>query len=108
MRNGVAPRTMKVDNWRRWRNWLTRWSQTPLSLGTCGFESHPPHEMRPGEDVARVRELATWGLNNSQIARLTGVSRPTVREWLLPESKRLATPTCSVCGHTPHEFEQLP
>ena len=64
--------------------------------------------MRSGEDVARVRELASWGLNNSQIARLTGVSRPTVREWLRPESKRLATPTCSVCGHAPHEFEQLP
>src|SRR5436309_10265767 len=29
---------------RRWRNWSTRWPQKPLSFGTCGFESHPPHQ----------------------------------------------------------------
>jgi hypothetical protein len=64
--------------------------------------------MRSGEDVARVRELASYGLNHSQISRLTGVSRPAIRDWLRPESKRSSTPTCAVCGHEPHEFERLP
>jgi hypothetical protein len=64
--------------------------------------------MRSGEDVARVRELATWGLNHSQIARLTGVSRAAARDWLRPESNHLATPTCAECGHPPHAFDELP
>jgi len=64
--------------------------------------------MRSGEDVARVRELAGRGLNHSQIARLTGVSRAAVRDWLRPESNRLVTPTCAVCGHPPHAFDELP
>jgi hypothetical protein len=61
--------------------------------------------MRSSEDVARVRELATYGLNHSQIARLTGLPRTTVRGWLLPE--RPADPTCPACGHDPHDSEQL-
>jgi len=63
---------------------------------------------RPGEDVAQVRRLATYGLNNSEIARLTGVSRAAIRDWLRPDSKRLATPTCPACGHDTHDFNQLP
>src|SRR5689334_18634091 len=38
---------------RRWRNWSTRWPQKPLSFGTCGFESHPPHESRITVDYRR-------------------------------------------------------
>jgi hypothetical protein len=64
--------------------------------------------MRPYEDVARVRELASWGLNNSAIARLTGVSRATVRDWLRPKSERLIAPSCDACGHERHVFEELP
>src|SRR5947208_16918516 len=64
--------------------------------------------MRPGEDVARVRRLASYGLDQSQIARLTCVPRATVRDWLRPDSKRAATPTCPACGHEPHDFAQLP
>jgi hypothetical protein len=64
--------------------------------------------MRPAEDVARVRELAGYGLNNSQIARLTGVSRAAIHDWLRPDSKRLSAPSCNACGHDLHEFEQLP
>jgi hypothetical protein len=64
--------------------------------------------MRPAEDVARVRELASYGLNHSQIARLTGVSRATVRDWLRPGSTRATTPTCAVCGHEQHDFSGLP
>jgi hypothetical protein len=64
--------------------------------------------MRPAEDVARVRELASYGLNNSQIARLTGISRAAIRDWLRPDSTRLLVPTCAVCGHEAHDFDQLP
>jgi Helix-turn-helix domain of resolvase len=64
--------------------------------------------VRPGEDVLRVRTLALEGLNISQIAREVGVARATVRDWLRPQSTRLAMPTCPDCGHEPHEFDQLP
>jgi len=62
--------------------------------------------MRPAEDVARVRELASYGLNHSQIARLTGVSRTTVRDWLQATAKRVGKPACETCGHLPHDFER--
>jgi len=64
--------------------------------------------MRPREDVLRVHALAFEGLNVSQIARETGVSRTTVRDWLRPKSGRVAAPACPVCGHLPHDFDQLP
>ena len=60
------------------------------------------------EDVVRVRQLASYGLDNSQIARLTGVSRAAIRDWLRSDSKRLTTPSSAPCGHDLHEFEQLP
>ncbi|MEN9389834.1 MAG: hypothetical protein RLY61_918 [Candidatus Parcubacteria bacterium] len=27
-----------------WRNWYTRWSQKPMSVSSCGFDSHPRHQ----------------------------------------------------------------
>lgn len=38
--------------------------------------------MRSPEEVALVRTLAGQGLNHSQIARVVGISRTTVRDWL--------------------------
>ena len=64
--------------------------------------------MRPAEDVARVRELAGYGLNNSQIAQLTGLSRTTVRGWLRATPKRALAQTCETCGHSSHDFDRLP
>jgi hypothetical protein len=64
--------------------------------------------MRSPMNVARVRRLADIGVNYSQIARLTGVSRPAIRAWLRPESPRLPVPTCEECGHEPHRFDELP
>ena len=32
-------------SWPEWRNWLTRWTQNPLSFGTCGFESRLGHHL---------------------------------------------------------------
>jgi Homeodomain-like domain len=44
------------------------------------------------ETVAEALRLAGQGLNNCEIARRTGVSRPTIREW--------------AGGKLPHSFEQ--
>jgi hypothetical protein len=38
--------------------------------------------MRSAEEVQRVLHLATEGLNQSQIARTTGIPRGTIRDWL--------------------------
>jgi hypothetical protein len=65
--------------------------------------------MRPAEEVARVRELALEGHNACEIARLTGIPRSTLREWIHPRYKqRLLGPTCSTCGRPVHVFEDLP
>jgi hypothetical protein len=38
--------------------------------------------VRSAEDVERVLDLARAGRNQSEIARLTGISRTTVRDWM--------------------------
>jgi hypothetical protein len=63
--------------------------------------------MRSGSDVARVRELANHGLNDSQISRLTGVSRNAIRNWLRPDSPRRDEPMCELCSHEAHNFGRL-
>jgi hypothetical protein len=50
--------------------------------------------MHSRETVAEVLDLASDGLNNCEIARRTGVARPTVREWRT--------------GRLPHSFESKP
>lgn len=47
--------------------------------------------MRSVEEVQRVLELGQSGMNASEIARVTGIPRPSVRDWLsgrLPRSYR--------------------
>lgn len=65
--------------------------------------------MRQPEEVERVRALARGGLNNCQIARLTGVPRGTVRDWVRGKTR---TPRvrggCPACGHPIHRFDLLP
>jgi hypothetical protein len=53
------------------------------------------------EDVVRVRQLASYGLDNSQIARLTGVWRTTVRDGFGRLRSGGHAGVCS-CGHEPH------
>src|SRR5437879_2165589 len=69
--------------------------QKPLSFGTCGFESHPPHAMRPEHERSQVRRLAAAGLNPCQIARATGIPRSTLREWLAPRRPSRRRPKTS-------------
>ena len=66
--------------------------------------------MRPAEEVARVRELALEGRNACEIARLTGIPRSTLREWLHPRytPRYPRESSCEVCGHPVHDYEALP
>jgi hypothetical protein len=66
--------------------------------------------MRPPSEVARVRELASEGHNECEIARVTGIPRSTLRGWLKPRYVPLRPPgpRCPICGHVPHAFDELP
>lgn len=70
--------------------------------------------MHSGETVAQVLRLSQQGLNNCEISRRTGLSRPTVRDWVngkLPHSYRLVSRRsagCAKCGGTRHDFGRLP
>lgn len=68
-------------------------------------------------DVEAVLELAEQGLNNCQIARQTGISRTTVRDWRCGRTPqfarryvlgRHAVVACEVCGHPDHADQRLP
>ena len=74
--------------------------------------------MHPEATVASVLELHEAGLNNCEISRRTGVSRPTVREWVsgrVPHSYRqrdqfgaLTGPGfCRACGGNEHGYDDL-
>jgi hypothetical protein len=75
--------------------------------------------MHPEATVASVLELHWAGLNNCQISRRTGVSRPTIRDWVngkLPHSYRpkisvagrpMHVGVCQRCNGDDHHFEHL-
>ncbi|MGC1850922.1 MAG: helix-turn-helix domain-containing protein [Solirubrobacterales bacterium] len=68
--------------------------------------------------VIAALELHEAGLNNCDISRRTGVSRPTIRDWIngrLPHSyrprgahgDRLGHSACQQCGGVEHNFDRL-
>lgn len=65
--------------------------------------------------VASVLQLHEAGLNNCEISRRTGVSRPTIRDWVrgkVPRSYRLSggglrPEGCRRCGGAEHDFARL-
>jgi len=74
--------------------------------------------MHSAETVASALDLHAKGLNNCEIARKTGVSRPTIREWVsgrLPHSYRprdrcgklSGRGVCTRCGGGAHDFGDL-
>lgn len=74
--------------------------------------------MHPEATVASVLRLHRAGLNNCEISRRTGVSRPTIRDWVnggLPHSFQprdscgaLPRPgRCRHCGGNDHDFAGL-
>lgn len=67
--------------------------------------------MRTKEEVALVMALAREGMNHCQIARETGIPRPTVRDWVTgktPRSGQHRPGSCLICGHERHDFGGLP
>jgi hypothetical protein len=68
--------------------------------------------MHPEATVASVLRLHRAGLNNCEISRRTGVSRPTIRDWVsgqLPRSYRAggSRRQCRRCGGNEHRFDRL-
>jgi hypothetical protein len=68
--------------------------------------------MHPEATIASVLKLHEAGLNNCEISRRTGVSRPTIREWVrgrLPHSFAHANSKgiCERCGGDGHRFDRL-
>ena len=64
----------------------------------------------PAGTVARTLELAAEGRNASEVARLLGIPRATVRDWMqgrVPRRSLLATAGCGRCGGV-HDFGGLP
>ena len=62
--------------------------------------------MRSVEEVFLVRSLLAEGLNDSEISRLTGISRATVRDWRRNPhrtAERAQGRGCPACGHPAHD-----
>jgi Homeodomain-like domain len=78
--------------------WQTRELQVLVSFGTWRFDSSHPHFpsrfVHSPETVAKALRLSRRGLNDCEIARRTGVPRPTVRDWR--------------AGKLPHSFQSKP
>jgi Homeodomain-like domain len=72
--------------------------------------------MRTIEEVRFVQTLIEEGLNDCEIARRTGIPRPTIRDWRHgkvprrgPLGARIPVEnSCSECGHPRHDFDALP
>jgi hypothetical protein len=62
--------------------------------------------------VARCVALGDQGLSATQIARLTGLSRRTVSDWLCGYTPRRANSAraadCALCGQGEHDYQALP
>jgi transposase-like protein len=67
--------------------------------------------MRSNDQYAEALALVAQGLNNCEIARATGISRSTIRDWRTrPRDERRVTSlsACPTCGHAHHDFQALP
>jgi len=68
-------------------------------------------QLRSKEEIARVLSLWNKGLKNQcEISRMTGIPRPTVRDWVTGKVPRswLHQASCSGCGNERHDPERLP
>jgi Helix-turn-helix domain len=62
-------------------------------------------------ETARIEEvlaLAREGRTATELARLTGLPRSTVRDWVRGARPRRTAEVCAVCRAEPHEFAALP
>jgi hypothetical protein len=63
--------------------------------------------MRCAEEFNAVRRLIAAGMNDSAIARQTGIPRPTVCDWRRRPQVRGRNPGATGCG-VAHDFSGLP
>ncbi len=64
--------------------------------------------MRSADEFKKVRQLIAVGMNDCAIARLTGIPRPTVRDWRCRPPARLRRPIASSACGVDHDFAALP
>jgi hypothetical protein len=64
--------------------------------------------MRSAEEFNAVRQLIASGMNDCAIARLTGIPRPTVRDWRCRPQVLSRVPAGSAACGVAHDFAALP
>jgi hypothetical protein len=67
--------------------------------------------VRPESERRLVAELVAQGLNDCEIARSTGIPRPTIRDWRHGRFRRATRRRdggCPTCGGEEHDFAALP
>lgn len=68
--------------------------------------------MHPPRTIKAALALAGDGANASEIARLLGIPRATVRDWLRGQLPKAFSPEnlelCARCGHASHTYGELP
>jgi hypothetical protein len=64
--------------------------------------------MRSEDEFNEVRQLIAVGMNDCAIARLTGIPRPTVRDWRCRPQVRTRNPAGSTACGVDHDFAALP
>jgi hypothetical protein len=64
--------------------------------------------MRSADEFNEVWQLITAGMNDCAIARLTGIPRPTVRDWRCRPQVRTRIPAGSAACGVDHDFAALP
>jgi hypothetical protein len=82
---------------------------TPGIPACCVRPARHTTNVRSYRELAEVQGLVAFGLNDCQIARLTGIPRSTIREW---RSKRrwlnACAESCESCDGAVHDFDRLP
>ncbi len=88
---------------------VDRHGSGPCARKSVEVQVLSPARMRRQSEILEVLELAESGFSSSEIARMTGVPRSTVRDWrmgFVPRRSGNGT-ECENCGHL-HQFSELP
>jgi hypothetical protein len=95
----IPPRPQALRSYRLRQHLCCRWGLLESPVATKrGL-------MRPLEEYEQVERLIRSGMNDCAISRLTGVPRPTVREW---RRKPGVQRRWSAVGGCAHDFPSLP